>query len=81
MVKNFRKIQRLVKSGMIGDSAAGLMLVLGTDKITVCASCLKASCWQGYFYCDDYRDASTLELSVDTLKEMDKESSDYWKDG
>ena len=36
-----------------------------TQKITVCASCLRASCWQGEFYCDDYKSAGTVEKTID----------------
>ena len=47
--------------------------------VTVCDSCLQASCWQGEFYCDNYKTAGTVELPVKRLREMHLESPDYWK--
>lgn len=38
-----------------------------TRKVTVCASCLQASCWHGEFYCDKYRTADITEKTVDEL--------------
>ncbi len=49
-------------------------------KITVCAACLRASCWQGEFYCDDYREASTLQKTKKELKKLGYENAEYWKD-
>lgn len=47
--------------------------------ITVCASCLTASCWQGIFYCEDYRHAGITTRTVTELKTLSLEHSDYWK--
>ena len=30
-------------------------------KVTVCDKCLKASCWQGVYMCNDTRNAGTVE--------------------
>lgn len=49
-----------------------------TDYITVCSSCLQASCWQGKFYCDDYRTAGTVAKTVRDLLKRNLESPDYW---
>ena len=49
------------------------------DKITVCAECLQASCWQGKFMCDKSRDANITEKTVRELREISYEHSDYWK--
>lgn len=42
----------------------------GSDEITVCASCLTQACWNGTFYCENYKDADVLELTVAELSEM-----------
>ena len=46
--------------------------------ITVCGSCLRACCWQGYFMCDGARSAGTIQLSVAELHERGREHSDWW---
>lgn len=33
-------------------------------KITVCSKCLQESCWQGEFYCEEYKTAGTVEIEV-----------------
>jgi hypothetical protein len=33
-----------------------------TDLITVCAACRRQSCWDGTFYCEDYRTAGTIDI-------------------
>lgn len=50
-----------------------------TEPITVCDRCLQASCWQGIFYCDDYRNAGTTQKTRKELAKLDRENSDYWK--
>lgn len=47
------------------------------EKVTVCASCLRASCWQGEFYCDDYKSAGTVEKTMDELLALDLEHWSY----
>ena len=49
-------------------------------KVTVCSSCLRASCWQGEFRCDDYLNAGTVQKSVEELKELNLEDSSYWEE-
>lgn len=46
--------------------------------ITVCAACLRASCWQGEFYCEDARRAGTIEMPVSALEAIDREHPYYW---
>lgn len=46
--------------------------------VTVCSACLQATCWQGLFYCDEYRTAGTVEKTPKLLKELDLEHPDYW---
>ena len=48
--------------------------------IIVCDRCLKASCFQGIFYCDDYQDAGTTEIPIEELRKMKLESEDYWNE-
>lgn len=47
-------------------------------KVTVCSKCLRASCWQGHFYCDDSRSAGTVEKTVDDLERLGREHPSYW---
>jgi len=46
--------------------------------ISVCSSCLKASCWQGYFYCDEYKNADVLQKTREELEGLNYEDSGYW---
>ena len=46
--------------------------------VTVCDNCLRASCWQGVFMCDEYYDAGTKELTIDELKKLNLKNKDYW---
>ncbi len=46
--------------------------------ITVCAACFCASCWQGIFYCEDYKHASTVEKTRAELARLALENPDYW---
>ncbi|MCP3682005.1 MAG: hypothetical protein GY861_04875 [bacterium] len=49
-------------------------------KVTVCSECLRACCWQGVIYCDDYKTAGDMEVPISELKKLNLESSDYWKE-
>jgi hypothetical protein len=49
------------------------------DTITVCASCLQASCWRGEFYCEDYKRAGTVEKTLEEFETLNLESYHYWK--
>jgi hypothetical protein len=46
--------------------------------ITVCASCLRASCWQGEFYCEDYQTADIVEKTRAELAELGLEHPSWW---
>lgn len=46
--------------------------------VTVCSSCLRASCWQGSFYCDDAKSAATVEKTVGELADASREHPSYW---
>lgn len=48
-------------------------------KVVVCSKCLRACCWQGEFYCDDYKAAETVEKTVAELSKFNLEHPDYWK--
>jgi hypothetical protein len=53
---------------------------MNEDKlITVCSECLTAACWQGIFYCQNYKQAGTKELTVAELRKLNKEHPSYWK--
>lgn len=47
--------------------------------VMVCAACLRASCWQGEFYCEDYKTADITEKPVSELRELRLESPSYWE--
>jgi hypothetical protein len=49
------------------------------ETITVCSACLQASCWQGIFFCEDYKRAGTVEKRREELEALALEHSDYWK--
>ena len=51
-----------------------------TRLVTVCSCCKRACCWQGEFYCDDYRGASTIDLPISELRALNLEHSDYWRE-
>lgn len=46
--------------------------------VEVCDACLCASCWHGYFYCDRYRNAGTIRLSVSRLRELNREHPSHY---
>jgi len=47
-------------------------------EVTVCADCLKASCWQGYFYCETYKTADIKQMTVRELSDLHLENPAYW---
>lgn len=48
------------------------------DLITVCASCQQATCWQGEFYCDNYRTANIKQMTRGELAKLALEHPCYW---
>lgn len=47
--------------------------------IQVCDHCLCASCWQGVFFCSNYKEAGTRYMEVTELRLLDREHPDFWK--
>lgn len=48
-------------------------------RVTVCAECKRASCWQGSMMCEGYRQAGSKDLSVGELRLLARESPHYWE--
>ena len=46
--------------------------------ITVCDACLTAACWQGEFYCQEYKTAGVVNLPVSRLLALKREHPDWW---
>lgn len=50
-----------------------------TRLVTVCSACFRASCWQGEFYCEEYRSAGTVDKTIAELRAgQHGESEHYW---
>lgn len=49
------------------------------SKVTVCAECNRASCWQGKFMCDESDHAGTKEMTKTQLRKLKLEDPHYWK--
>lgn len=47
--------------------------------VTVCDACLRACCWRGFLFCDEYLQAGTVEKTVAELKRLAFEHPDYWE--
>lgn len=47
-------------------------------EITVCAACLTASCWQGEFYCDNYKSANTKQITIAAARALNRENPCQW---
>lgn len=48
--------------------------------ITVCDNCLMACCWQGIFYCHNYKTAGTVEKTRAELEKLGREHPSYWEE-
>ncbi len=46
--------------------------------VTVCEACRRASCWQGKWYCDEYKTAGTVQETRSALALLNLESSHFW---
>lgn len=46
--------------------------------VTVCDKCLRASCWQGIFMCDESLTAGTKEMTIAELEALRREHPSYW---
>jgi hypothetical protein len=49
-------------------------------EVTVCAACLRASCWTAVFMCDKAASAATTTRTVAQLRALDLEHPDYWEE-
>lgn len=67
--KNYRR-------GWNGEDAAKHLKPHWT--ITVCDACMRATCWQGEFYCDRYKSAGTVDITVKRARELNIENPTYW---
>lgn len=59
-------------------NCAAAMKAWHTELVTVCDQCLQASCWQGEFYCQEYKTAGTTQMTRKELAKLGRENSDYW---
>ena len=58
---------------------SGRRLTIDEDLlVTVCAACLRASCWHGIFYCDHAVGAGTRRMSVRQLNALCREHPSYY---
>ena len=46
-------------------------------ELDVCDKCLRAVCWWGIFYCDDYQSAGTTKMTVRELIKLKREHQSY----
>lgn len=46
--------------------------------ITVCDACLRACCWHGVFFCEDYQTAGTTKKTARELRALDLEHPSYY---
>jgi hypothetical protein len=47
--------------------------------VLVCSHCLKASCWQGIFYCEQYKSAGIVYKTRTELIALNREDPSYWE--
>jgi hypothetical protein len=49
-------------------------------QVAVCSKCETAACWQGVFYCEDYKSAGVKVMKIGNLRKLGPlESEDYWR--
>lgn len=46
-------------------------------ELDVCDKCLRAVCWWGIFYCDDYQSAGLVKYKVRDLIKLGREHKSY----
>lgn len=46
--------------------------------ITVCAACECSACWQGIFFCDEFKTAGTKEITVGFARKLNRENPTHW---
>lgn len=71
------RIKNIVKEQLKGGEWK--RFIFDDDLITVCAGCFCASCWQGEFYCEDYKDEGTTQKTRSELISLKLENSSYLK--
>ncbi len=49
--------------------------------VTVCAECLRASCWHGADSCEDSLTSDVVEKTLTELRALDLEHASYWEEG
>lgn len=47
--------------------------------IVVCDSCLRSTCIQGMFYCENSKSVGTTEKTVTELLALDREHPSWWE--
>ena len=47
-------------------------------KVTVCAECFRACCWQGELMCENAKYADIVKKPISELKALKLEHPDYW---
>jgi hypothetical protein len=50
------------------------------DLVFVCSKCKRASCFQGIFYCDEYKSAGIYQVTKRELRSLKLEHECYWSD-
>ena len=48
-------------------------------EVTVCSACGTTACWQGVFYCQEYRTANVRQVPIRQLRRTMLESENYWR--
>lgn len=48
------------------------------EMVTVCNKCLKATCWQGLFMCDESQTAGIIDMPIEDLKKINREHPSHW---
>ena len=47
--------------------------------VVVCSKCRRASCWHGYFYCDEYKGSGVASIQVQVLARLKLEDPSWWE--
>jgi hypothetical protein len=46
--------------------------------VWVCSACLTAACWNGEFYCAEYRTAGIQQMTARKLRKLAREHPSHW---
>ena len=63
--------------GQIAVLRSGDLLGVRDDLVTVCDRCLRATCWQGVFLCDDAYASGIVKKPRAELIALGREHADY----